>query len=454
MTKEEINALINTHVDGQGDQVDIGAALPKILYGIIDLIPEGGGGGGAMASDVNLRDYDGTIVASYTAEDFAALTELPTPPAHEGLTFQGWNISLADAQAYCAQYGMMDIGAIYITSDGKTRIYITLPEGRTTPTLGLGINGSVDVDWGDGSTHDTMTGSDLTTLVNQQHTYSQPGDYIITIEVVENSEITFLASNYSSGLLWDGAQNYIQAYKSAVKSVLIGQGVTSIGDNAFRDCHSLKSISIPQGVTSIGSSAFYNCYSLTSISIPQGVTYIRDYVFNTCTSLTSISIPQGVETINGNAFQNCYNLTSISIPQSVTYIGDVAFDHCYSLTSISIPQGVTSIGDSVFNACYSLTSVSIPQGVTSIGSSVFGSCTSLTSISIPQSVRTISGNAFYTCNSMAIFRIYATTTPTISSSTFSSIPADCIIYVPADSVEAYKSASNWSAQSDKIQPMP
>ena len=290
-------------------------------------------------ADVVLRDYDGSVVASYSAEDFAALTELPTPPEHEGLTFQEWNWPLADAQAYCAQYGMVDIGATYITSDGKTRIYITLTEGRTSPTLGLGINGSVDVDWGDDSAHDTMTGSSLSTLINQQHTYSQPGDYIITIDVPQGTAIALLGTSTDSRLLWNSIISKASyAYYNAVKSVEIGQGVT------------------------IGSGAFYNCYSLTSISIPQGVTSI---------------------------------------------IND-AFRACSSLTSISIPQGVTSIGNYAFNSCL--------------------------------------------C--MAIYRFYSTTPPTIQSGAFGSIPSDCIIYVPAESVEAYKAATNWSTYANQIHAMP
>ena len=381
-------------------------------------------------ADVVLRDYDGSVVASYTAEEFAALTELPTPSAHEGLTFQGWNWPLADAQAYCAQYGMVDIGATYITSDGKTRIYITLTEGRTTPMLGLGINGSVDVDWGDGSAHDTMTGSSLST-VNQQHAYSQPGDYIITIDVAENSEFTCFGDNdKGSYLLWDGSDNTLRTYHNAVKSVEFGVGVTTINSNAFYKCTSLTSISIPQGVTTLGLRAFCGCTSLTSISLPQSVTTIGNSVFQNCTSLTSISLPQSVTTIGNLVFQSCSILTRICIPQGVTTLSLYSLNYCTSLTSISIPQSVTTI-DYSFRYCYSLTSISIPQGVT-----------------------TISANAFQDCISMAIYRFFATTPPTIQSNTFSSIPSDCIIYVPAESVEAYKNANYWRNQASKIQPMP
>ncbi len=185
-----------------------------------------------------------------------------------------------------------------------------------------------------------------------------------------------------------------KSYRSSVSSVVISDGVTSIGYEAFDNCSSLTSITIPNSVTSIGYGAFMGCSSLTSITIPNSVTSIGDSAFEGCSSLTSIAIPSSVTSIGDDAFKGCSSLTSITIPNSVTSIGRNAFDDCTGLTSVTIGTSVTSIGDSAFEGCSSLTSITIPNSVTSIGGSAFRDCSSLTSIEIPNSVTYIGYDAF------------------------------------------------------------
>ncbi len=186
--------------------------------------------------------------------------------------------------------------------------------------------------------------------------------------------------------------------------------MTSIGDDAFRDCSSLTGITIPEGVTSIGNNAFYYCTSLTSITIPSSVTSIGVGAFSGCKSLESIIVDEGntVYHSDGNCLIETGSKTLIAgcktsiIPSdgSVTSIGDDAFRSCTSLTSISIPDSVTSIGEYAFYNCRSLTSVTIGDGVTSIGEYAFGSCDSLTSITIGDSVTSIGSPAFSNCSSL------------------------------------------------------
>ena len=377
----------------------------------------GGGGEGASANAVNFRDYDGTIVQSYSAADFAALTAMPANPSHTGLTAQGWNWTLAKAQAYVAKYGKLDIGQMYITDDGKTRVYIHLEQGRTSPMLGACPNGTVDVDWGDGTAHDTLTGTSIFTVKwTPNHAYAAPGDYVIKLTVTGSMGFYGNSSNNQfSGLLryTSSADSRNSVYRNAIQRVEIGSSVTSIGD----------------------------------------------YTFNSCPSLTNITIPDSVTSIGGNAFNNCYRLASVTIPDGVTSIGSNAFSHCYSLTNITIPDGVTSIGSSAFNNCLSLANITISDGVTSISSGAFSYCYRLASVTIPDGVTSIGSSAFNGCYGVAEYHVARTTPPTLdNTNAFTGIAADCIIYVPYSAdhsiLEAYKTAANWSTYASKMQEEP
>ena len=373
----------------------------------IQAIKTGGGTKPGAHGDITFYDYDGTIVTSWTLSELAAKTALPDYPSHEGLTCQGWNWSLANLKTTNRK---MNVGAVYITDDGKTRIYIRLEEGRTSPMLGVCPNGTVTVDWGDGTTPDTLTGTSTTTVKwTPNHAYAAPGEYVIklTVDGTMGFYGDFSSSGGSAILRYSSSNdNRNRVYKNSVQKIEIGNGVTSIGSFAFNNCSSLASITIPDGVTSIEVSAFGSCYSLASITIPDGVTSIKASAFNNCSSLASITIPDGVTSIEVSAFGSCYSLASITIPDGVTSIKASAFDSCYSLASITIPDGVTSIEEYAFYSCF--------------------------------------GAAFYDFTA-------CTTVPTLASTdAFPEIPSDCQIRVPAALVDAWKTATNWSTYADHI----
>ena len=228
-------------------------------------------------------------------------------------------------------------------------------------------------------------------------------------------------------------------------AVTLSNTVISIGEWAFRNCKSLPSITIPNGTISIKGDAFYSCEALSSVFISKSVTSIAVSAFHSCSTLLSIevnsenqsytsengvlfnkdktilirfpqgkggeySVPNSVKTIGYESFYFCGNLTSVTVPNSVTTIEFSAFLVCSNLISIAIPNSVASIGANAFYNCNNLTSIALPNKLTDIEEATFANCASLTSITIPNNVTSIGGLAFSSCRSLTSITILGSVT--------------------------------------------
>ena len=220
---------------------------------------------------------------------------------------------------------------------------------------------------------------------------------------------------------------------SYLKTIDIPNGVTSIGDRAFKS-GSIEYITIPSSVTSIGEGAFFYCRTKNievdekntayasqdgvlynkekteiiccpqqkkgEFIVPNSVTSVGSWAFADCLYLTNILLPAHMTKIGAGAFYSCDGITSITIPEGVTEIGKEAFCGCEKLGSINLPSNVTRIEDRTFYSCKELQKVKMLGDVVYIGWESFAYCEKLSDIRIPESMEEISWYAFCGCNNL------------------------------------------------------
>lgn len=216
--------------------------------------------------------------------------------------------------------------------------------------------------------------------------------------------------------------------KGNLKRVIIGDGVTNVGDYALFCLPAATQVTLPESVTRIGRYGIAMCSKLTGMSIPKGVTEIGDFglagngltavplpdglqslgrgAFDTCTSLTNTTLPAAITAVPGKCFADCTKLLNVKYAGTVTAIGERAFEGCKSLTAAPIPETVTELGASAFTGCTALTDVTLPAGVTAIPDGCFQGCTALKDMKLPGTVTRVGHNAFTGCTALKDVRCY------------------------------------------------
>lgn len=275
----------------------------------------------------------------------AALTLSSTKPTRTGYVFLGWSTNKSATAATYAAGGSF-------TSEADTTLYAVW----TKPSGMCGTSAT----WGYDPTTGTLTISGTGAMANYEK---------------------------SSAVPWS-------SYNTGIKTVVVAEGICSIGAYAFSGCTALTSVQLPSSLTSMGRCAFDTCTALKSISIPAGVTEIPDNAFYHCYALEAVGIPATITTIGESAFQGCIALGKITLPNAVQMIDNYAFSGCTALKSFDVPSGLNRLSQGLFCGCTSLTEFTVPSTIQQIDSCAFQACTVLQYITIPEETKSLGEKVF------------------------------------------------------------
>lgn len=376
---------------------------------------------GTEDDDVCFWDYDGTLIYGCSLEEAQNMTELPTPPDHSNdtvpLTFAEWNYTLADIHALTVK---ADVGAMYRATDGKNHFFlrITKVTGRTA-TFNWGYHPELTVDWGDGTvdtiaaksgqnsfSHDyTDYGTYHVSVMGDGTSYGNPGGNISLL--ADNSMLVGTAVVTYGGWGWPAAQGTNTFSGSGVEAILLPPtaGIVSASNGGLCvDMAHLRHLNVPRSMA--GSCRMGGCTSLRRVSLPYTMENIHECMFSS-TGLSEIRLPQNFS------------------GQAIAAVSRFLFDGSSALSKISTLGKISTIWDASFRDCKSLKELVIPETVTKIAANSFSNA------------------------GIRDYYFYPTTPPTLlATNAFTGIKNGTIIHVPADSLEAYQTATNWVTYAD------
>lgn len=241
-------------------------------------------------------------------------------------------------------------------------------------------------------------------------------------------------------------------YGCGITSILIPANVTEIKKTTFQNCYSLQSIDLPDGVSNIGERAFESC-GIQSIVISDNVESIEAYTFAGCGNLREIKLSERLKSIGYRAFSHCKNLVSVDLPAGLSQLARGVFEYCINLTSITLPDNIQELPQDIFYECRGLKHVKLPDNLKTIEDGAFRGCILLKEVTIPAQVSNVYGSPFYGCSTLRRINCLPQNPPKDKLNYYLSIPDNVNIYVPAASVETYKTRSCWSKYADRIFPI-
>lgn len=387
-------------------------------------------------------DYDGTVLYEYTAAQFGALQSLPANPTHSGLTAQGWNWTMQEITTQLTAMPEQDVivGQLYITDDGKTRIYVEVLDSSKDMPMKIQFAASqlngIEINWGDGTTQLNTA----TTKTTYSHTYTASGTYCITLECLNDTTLNLQFGTNENILGPANTVNLASArrlqklelgknitviryltYSSLCETITMPNYEINLLSQAFQTSNHLKALVLSKQFTGLNNSSLMSsCYLMSVVALPPNITQFNS-TFGYCYNLQQVTIPYATTILSGNVFQSCYKLQlSSKLPTGITAIGNSCFYECSLLQEIEISSTVTSIGQSAFRSCINLLKVTInSSNLTIIDQYCYSGCYALKELSIPSStnITSIAKNAFENCYSLQKIPDFSSVT-TIGSNAF------------------------------------
>lgn len=386
-------------------------------------------------SDINFWDYDGTLLYAWTLAELATKTELPPLPSHDGLICQGWNWTLQDIKDAGRE---LDIGALYITDDGKTRLYVDV-DTETWDDFVLNYwqdpRNATTVDWGDGTNPETKNAD---SYIEHRHVYASSGSYVITMSVKEGTTMRLGTGSADRMLIANGEADSGRC--AMLRRVEVGARVERTDPICFRNCCRLENISLPQSTKVYTYRSFEQCTQLR-VFIAADMDEIRQTFYN-CVNLQAIASAKGQTQGNDYAI-------------AITGVRRVNFDmtaanQAQSLERVRIKAVNGQVGN--FGSCPSLLEFTIPADATTFVAAAFQGDNALRRVTCLGDIASIPAQVFQRCYPLRFVDLtHCTAVPTLANvNAFDATHPQLEIRVPASLADAWKAATNWSSLADHI----
>ena len=456
-------------------------------------------------------NYNGDVLYQYNTANMQLATELPALPNNEGFKDETWNWTLAEIKAHLTAYpnSTLTVGVNLVPTDEKTHVFYEVREDTKTIYTCFGLRGTATIEWGDGSSSSTVTGTNINRQYYTPHTYSTAGTYEIKISVSGSMR---LFGNNMAGIIITYADNSAIApgnqnqglnyyYSSGVKKLWVGKNVANITDAYALSFVNIQEISLPNNLVCESiSTLYYNCVckglvipkptnkiegmtltfnnaieyfsltpTITSINTGSVMSHLTKLKYFTLTGsmtalpttflgticeMRNLTIPNTITSIPNNFCTNIYSIQSIKIPSSVTTIGSTIFTNGYSCRKLDLSNltAVTKIQGSSFTSLAACEEVKLPPNLQTIGTSAFTTTRVLTKIKFPTSLTSIGNYAFQSSQAMQLvdFRGFTSIPSLGGTSTFAASNTKMQIVVPDSLYSTWIKTTNWTGLASKI----